>query len=301
MIAHFNDAQKGIFYALIGYTAFAFNDTNAKYLIEIQNVPEMQVNCLQAFFGAIFLFCVKGLMGGWRGIENKKERPIHIMRSLINFALSFMLVYAFKLLSLADIYAMIFTVPFIAVIISRIFYGEEADLSAWLAIIIGFVGVLLVLQPGFDMQLAMLLPLGAAFGVAINAVSAKSLKNSSAFLLSFYPLTITTALAFPFMAADYIIPDARQIFHFILSRILISMAITFVSLAFRATQSYKVTPFLYTEMIWGVAFGFFIFGDRLDNVWKVIGIFIIIASGLFVIIRNRKKNKDNEIKAARTL
>jgi drug/metabolite transporter (DMT)-like permease len=54
-------------------------------------------------------------------------------------------------------------------------------------------------------------------------------------------------------------------------------------------------------MIWGVAFGFFIFGDRLDNVWKVIGIFIIIASGLFVIIRNRKKNKDNEIKAARTL
>lgn len=290
VIAHFNNTQKGIFYALIGYTTFAFNDTNAKWLIDVQNLPEMQVNCMQAFFGAIFLICVNRFMGGWKGIENKKERPIHIMRSLINFALSIMLVYSFRILSLADIYAMIFTVPFIAVIISRIFYGERADLNAWIAIVVGFIGVLLVLQPGFDMQLAMLLPLGAAFGVAINAVSAKSLKNSSAFLLSFYPLSITAILALPFMLMDFDIPTLRQLFHFILSGILISMAITFVSLAFRATQSYKVTPFLYTEMIWGIAFGYLLFGD-VPTPLMLLGTLVIIASGFYVIIHNRRADK----------
>lgn len=290
MFAQLNDTQKGIFYALIGYTAFAFNDTNAKWLV--QSLPQMQVNCLQAFSGAIFLLCINRFMGGWKGIDCKKQRPIHIMRGFINFMLSVLLVYSFKLLSLVDIYAMVFTVPFIAVIISRIFYGEYADAASWGAIVAGFIGVLFVLQPGFDMNIYLLLPLGAALGVAINAVSAKSLKGSSAFLLSFYPLSMTFVLAFPFMMMDFDVPSWRHIFHFALSGVLLSMAITFVSLAFRTAESHRVTPFLYTEIIWGLLFGYMIFGD-VPTLMMMIGTAIIIASGLFVIINNKRQLKKN--------
>lgn len=288
MFAHFNDTQKGIFYALIGYTAFAFNDVNAKWLV--QSLPQMQVNCLQAFSGAVFLLFVQRFMGGWKGIDCKKQRPIHIMRGFMNFLLSVLLVYSFKLLSLADIYAMIFTVPFIAVIISRIFYGEFADKSSWGAIIVGFIGVLLVLQPGFDMNIYLLLPLGAAFGVAINAVSAKSLKGSSAFLLSFYPLSMTCVLALPFMMIDFDMMSWRHILHFALGGVLLSMAITFVSLAFRTAESHRVTPFLYSEIIWGLLFGYMIFGD-IPNTLMLFGTAVIIASGLFVIVHNKRQTK----------
>ncbi|MFP4314163.1 MAG: DMT family transporter [Alphaproteobacteria bacterium] len=288
MFAHFNDTQKGIFYALIGYTAFAFNDVNAKWLV--QSLPQMQVNCLQALSAAIFLLLVQRFMGGWKGIDNKKQRPIHILRGFTNFALSVLLVYSFGLLSLADIYAMIFTVPFIAVILSRIFYGEFADKASWGAIIVGFIGVLFVLQPGFDMNIYLLLPLGAALGVAINAVSAKSLQGASPFLLSFIPLSMTFVLAAPFMLMNFDPLTARHIFHFALGGVLLSMAITFVSLAFRTAQSHRVTPFLYTEIIWGLLFGYMIFGD-VPNSLMLIGTAIIIASGFFVILHNHRQMK----------
>lgn len=288
MIAHLNNTQKGIVYALIGYTAFAFNDVNAKWLVN--DFPPLQVACLQALLGALFFLSLNKFIGGWAGLSCKKERKIHIMRGVVNTVLSIVLMISFMTLPLVDIYAMIFTIPFFAVILSRIFYGETSDLKSWAAIIVGFAGVLIILRPGMDMEAALLLPLAAAFMVAVNVVAAKSLTKSSPFLLGFYPLVITTLLTLPFMIGDFIMPDLRHALHFMLSGVLISVAITTVSMAFRITASHKVTPFIYTEMIWGILFGYLVFGDVPDAL-MLVGSAIIIGSGLYIILDARKKKR----------
>lgn len=290
MFAHFSNTQKGILFALLGYTSFAFADINAKWLI--QDFAAVQIMNFQGAVAICILLLMSKFIGGWAGWNNKKEFRIHAMRGVINFLVSILVVSSFAFLSLAEIYAMIFAKPFLAVPLAMMIYGEHVSRYRWLCIITGFIGVLLVLQPGFDMNPYLLLPLAAAALVAVMFLSSRSLKEASPFVLAFYPILFTFILSFPLMLMDYSQPNIYQIGHFILGGILITSGLTFVSLAFRAIDASVVTPFLYTEMIWGLLFGYILFGD-IPNFWMIAGTIVIISSGLAVILKTNASPPSN--------
>lgn len=274
--------QTGMIFGLMGYTAFAFADINAKWLV--QDFSPTQILNFQSAVSILILLTLSKFIGGWRGWNNKKELPIHIMRGCMNCLVSILVVYSFSILSLAEVYAMIFAKPFLMVPLSMLVYGEKVPLGRWLVITAGFIGVLMVLQPGLDMDLNLLIPLLAATVVAVMFLSSRSLREASPFILSFYPMLVTFALTLPLLFWDFVTPNLIQIGHFFIGGCLVTAGITFVSLAFRSIDTSLVTHFLYTEMIWGILFGYLIFGD-MPNFWMLAGTSVIIASGLIIIFK----------------
>ncbi len=281
--------QKGMLLAMAGYTSFAFADISAKWISP--HYPGPQIAGFEAAIAALILLCISRQLGGWRGISNRREWGFHIIRSILNITINIILIYCFTFMSLADIYAMIFAKPFFAVLLAIIFYGERVGLSRWAAIITGFIGVLIVLQPSPEsFQPALLLPLAAAFLVAVFFTLSRELKEASPFIVAFMTLIGTFALSLPLIAFDFKPIAFEHAPFFALCGGLIASGVLCVSLAFRTAQAALVTPFLYTEMIWGLLFGFLLFSDIPDE-WMLLGSTVIIASGMYVIYSDRKMSK----------
>lgn len=272
--------QKGMLYGLLGYTAFAFADVNAKWLT--QDFSIYQLISVQTGLASLLLCALSPLMGGWRGFWVAREFPIHLARIALNFVIMIIMVYSFTILSLASIYTMIFAKPFIVVLLAMWWYGERVSLKRWAAIIAGFAGVMVVLRPGFnDAGTALLIPFLGSFLISVMFVISRSLKECSPFVLGFYPMIGTCLVGLPFLIGHYTPPDLWQWGHFALGACLMSAGMTFISHAFRLADASVVSPFLYTEMIWGILFGYLLFGDSVD-LWMIIGTAIIIASGLYI-------------------
>lgn len=280
MLSKLTSAQKGMLYAILGYTAFAFADVNAKWLVKDFSIYQLIV--VQTGIATLLLSALSPVLGGWEGLWVKREFPVHLARIILNFVIMILIVYSFTILSLASIYTMIFAKPFFAVLLAIWFYGEKVSIKRWAAIIIGFVGVLVILRPGFnDAGLALLIPLLAALLVAIMFLISRSLKQCSAFVMGGYPMIGTCLIGIPFLIGHYTDPTLMQWGHFMLGATLMSAGMTFTSLAFRTADASVVTPFLYTEMLWGILFGYLLFGDSVD-LWMIAGTSIIVASGLYV-------------------
>ena len=302
MITQLNNNQKGMLLSLAGYTAFAYSDCAMKWIAP--HYPSLQITCIQTAIAALCLLFTARFLGGWKGAKNKKEMRFHIMRAVMNVLMSVIILYSFSIMSLASVYSMIFAKPFFAAILAVIFYKERVNIPRWAAIAMGFVGVLIIIQPTPEsFEPALLIPLFGAMLVAIMFVTSRSLTEASPFVMSFYPLVGTCLFALPF--ALFGIPDFNLLFSgqglefvqskpvewehipfFIAAAVLSGTGILCVSLAFRIGNAATVAPFLYSEMIWGLLFGYLIFGDH-PNVMMLIGTAVIVGSGLYLIVIER--------------
>lgn len=280
MLTSLSPSRRGIIFALLGYTAFAFSDINAKWLV--RDFETIQLIVLQNGLASVLLVALAPLMGGWRGLWVPREFPLHIVRAVLNFLFLLMIVHAFTILPLAGIYTMIFVKPFFAVLLAMLFFGERAGMRRWAAVLCGFAGVLVIVRPGFtDASPALLLPLAGAFLLAVMFTLCRALKEASPVVLAFYPIAGTFLLGLPLLPGHYMPPDPVQWLQFCLSGVLMTAGVTFTSLAFRTADASVVSPFLYTEMIWAVLFGYLLFGDSVDG-WMIAGTSLIIASGIAV-------------------
>lgn len=302
MFENLSTNQKGMLLGLLGYTSFAFSDTVQKFVAP--HYPALQIACINAALASLVLLFFSNVLGGWRGYNAKGEMWFHGVRILMNVVLNILMLYSFTILSLASIYAMIFAKPFFAAILAVIFYKERVTMGRWLAILVGFIGVLVILQPSPDtFQVELLIPLFCAFLVAIMFILSRSLNEASPFVMGFYPLLGTFLAALPFAVIGtpdieilltsgqwYFIPSKDIVWGhvpiFVMGGFLIAGGILFVSLAFRLANAALVAPFLYTEMIWGIIFGYLIFGD-VPNFITLLGTAIIISSGLYLILVER--------------
>lgn len=274
--------QKGMIFALIGYTGFAWADGAAKALVE--TYPPLQIAAVGNVIACIGLLLVRNYLGGWRGATNRRELWFHGVRTILNIALSIIVIYSFSLMALSEVYAMIFAKPFFAGILAMIFYKETVTPGRWFAIFIGFLGVMVVLQPSPDtFRLELLYPLGAAFLVALMFVLSRSLREASPFVMSFYPMA-GSAIGAILLAWNDFVPLQSEHFHlFIMDGVFVAIGVTAVSLAFRLGHASVVAPFLYTEMIWALLFGALFFANY-PNSATLIGSAIIISSGLYLIL-----------------
>lgn len=280
MFSSLSQNRRGIAYALLGYTAFAFADANAKWLT--RDFETIQIIAFQNGLASLLLIALAPLLGGWKGLWVPREMPLHLLRAVLNFLFLLMIVHSFAILPLAGIYTMIFAMPFFAVLLAMTFYGERVTKGRWAAILCGFAGVLIILRPGFgDASPALLLPLAGSFLLAVMFTACRLLKEASPLVLAFYPIAGTFLLSLPLLAGQYAPPEPLQWLHFALGAVLMAAGVTFTSLAFRTADASVVSPFLYTEMIWAVLFGYLLFGDGLD-VWMIAGTGVIIASGLYI-------------------
>lgn len=267
---------------IVGGLCFAIQDAGIKWLSA--EIAVLQILFLRSLFGLAFLGASTSFSG--ERISLKVNRPwLLAVRSGINI-LSWVLFFtSLKYLQLATAVALFFSFPLFLAIISVPMLGESVGIRRILAIVVGFVGVLLITNPAAGLSMPALMMLGAALGWAIVASLTRILgeKENTTTLLFYTLLGFAILLAIPqFWLWRSIGLDACLL--------IVGVAFFGVIAQFAVTKAYAIAspsliaPFEYTALIWSAIIGYLVWSD-IPDVYAIIGAFLIIASGIYIIHR----------------
>lgn len=289
---------RGMGLALAGFSLFALGDAIVKHLSGFYNIWTIQFYSL--LFTCLTLFILARPLGGLRATFRSIHLKWHLLRGVIVFIQALTITYAFAQMSLAKTYSIVFSMPFFATLLAMVFMKESADLRKWLAMGLGFAGVLVVLRPGLiPLESPALVALGSAVAFACSNLMARRFgrRDEPMLTLALLPALSGIACALPLFllnmdpgATPLGVPDLPHLGWFLVLGSLVTGAFLCLSLSFTLVPAALAAPFHYSQMIWGVTLGWFLFGDRLD-LWTGIGAAIIIASGLWLIQQGRAPMK----------
>ena len=186
-----------------------------------------------------------------------------------------------------------FVSPMIVTLLSAIILKEEVGFRRWSAVVVGFIGVLFVIRPGFnEVNLATITALGCGISYAIYIISTRKLSNQDSPLLTliFTGLSgsIVISLIAPFYWSDLTL---IQLLLLVLLAAIGTLAHFLLILSLNFAEASKLAPLSYSEIIMNVIIGYYFFGD-FPSQWVWIGLVIIVASGVYISFReNIKVNK----------
>lgn len=277
-----------ILYMVVVYATFSLLDSSGKYLV-LAGLAPLFISWVRFLVHVILIFF---LFRGWQDPARFKpvSLPAHILRGLCLFGSTIFNFLALKTLQLAETTSIFFFGPMVITALAGPLLGEWAGWRRWLAILAGFVGVLIITRPG-----------GGVFGIghayALCAMLSNcfyvimtrrmSARETSESLILYAALTPAVLLlpAVPFVAS--MPPDG---FHWL---ILISLGFYgafghwFLIRAYRIATASALAPYPYLQMVWMVALGYLIF-NQLPDRWTVVGAVIIVASGLYILHREHR-------------
>ena len=212
--------------------------------------------------------------------------PLQILRALTLTATIGGFFLAVGLLPLADVIAIGFIAPALITILSVLFLGEKVGLPHWIAVFVGFGGVLVIVQPGGDLfRWEAAVPLTASLGVAIYQAMTRPISQAVEPRAILYTATlvglVATSLALPFV---WEMPSATALFNLLAAACLGAAAHFMLIKAYQMAEASVVAPFAYSELIWASALGFAVFGDI--PAWTTLaGGVVLAASGLYLLKR----------------
>jgi len=281
----------GIFIASIATIFFAILDTSGKWLVQSFPVIEVvwvrfAVHMLLAFVWLIFAEGFKKLLieDGW----------LHVLRSAMLGTMTALNFFALQYLQLAQTAAILFSAPIIIALISSFLHHEKLTPIQWCAIIAGFIGVLIILDPfGYHFHPAMLLVLAHATIYALfNFLSKRIAAKSSPLVTQFYSALGPTVVLLPFLFQSWQSPSfAIEYGVFFCAGLFGFLSHNFISIAYRYANPSTISPFFYQQMIWMVLLGWLIF-DQVPT-WNVYaGTLLVVGSGLYLVLHELKQGKE---------
>ena len=275
----------GILLMTLGMLSLSINDIIYKNLT--MNFPVWEAVFFRAFSGSIIsLYLV--YHSGINSIKTKK--PVrHFVRAFSAVGCVVLYIFGIKYLLLSENIAIAHSAPIIAALLAVPILGEKIGIHRILAIIIGFIGVLVIIKPGTDLfQLKSLLPIGSALFMASVYLTTRSLMNteSSTSIVFYYSfaLLFTSLIFFP---SDFVIPDTFNLILALSLGIMGSMGHFFMSQAARHADVAVTSPFEYSSFIFVGLMGYFFFYEIPSNS-VILGGILIIISGVYVAYRERK-------------
>jgi len=267
----------------VGVACLSVNDAIAKTLT--QGYSPLQILFLRNIIALPFTMLIALRMGGTGALLS--YRPMaHLLRGVLWIGATILFFTSIMHLGLAEATALIFVAPLFITAISAIFLGEHVGRRRWLAVLAGFVGVLIVIRPGTTtFQLVSLLPVATAFVYALLMISARWVDaRESVWTLLFY-LTGSSALLSSFIVPFVWNPiRVEDLWLFASIAIFGTAGMTLMTQAFRLAPAAVVAPIDYTALLWATALGWLIWNEVPDTL-TFLGAFVIISSGVFIILR----------------
>lgn len=290
---HQHAPRLGIAFMLASTLFYSLADVISKWLVA--DYPVLQVAFLRNFFGMLILTGV-ALTGGRLSQLRTKRMPWHLLRSFISITVTVCMFYSLKHISLAEFVAIIFAVPFFVAILSPWLLDEAVPASAWVAIAIGFAGVLLVARPvPGHFHFAHLVMLAVALLLSFLYLIARTLSPTETPLaLNFHVYPFSVALLLVPVADTWVMPTPSAWGLALLLGLCATLALWAVLQAMRYAPPALVAPIDYARLIWITLLGYLIWGELPDRI-TVAGIVLIVASGIYVLKQGRRpKNLGSE-------
>ena len=275
----------GIFSGITGYLIFVLVDTIIKKFL-VNGYPVLQINFYITLFAIIPVLFALHFISGWRVLLNNKIH-IQLLRGVSGLICAAIIINSFKKHAFSEIYPILFSAPLILTALSFFILKEKIGPKRLLAVIIGFVGVLIVARPGtihFTFSLFLLF-LGAII-LAVNVILIRSYaSNLSSIAFAFYGFLVGLVISAIITTQIYVPISDGDIYVFVLCGIIAGTGGLCISAASKMLESSLFAPLQYFQLIAGFLFGYLFFGDVPDY-YEVIGSLVISISGLFIIYRD---------------
>ena len=281
----------GIVYMIATTLVFGVQDVLSRHLAESYNV--LMVVMIRFWFFAIFVVAIAARQaGGIRAAAATRRPAIQILRGLLLPAEICFMVLAFTLIGLVETHAVFTTYPLLVAALSGPLLGEKVGWRRWTAICIGFIGVLIILQPGTGVFTPMaLVALFASFLFAVYALLTRAVARHDGPATSFFWSGTVGAAAMTLAGIWFWEPMSPRDWGF-MSALCVTGALGHWLLirAYDVAEASAVQPFAFLQLLWVAILSVAIFGEEIaPNV--ALGAAIIVAASLFTLWRERVKSR----------
>jgi len=280
---------KGIFLMLGAMSIVPMLDVIAKILSE--SYPVIQVAWARFVFHTLWLLPLLfwNKLSWWR---MPKQPGFHLLRSLMLTLATLFFFTAIKTNPIPNALTLLFVSPLIVAMLAPFVLGERFDIFIGIGVLVGFVGVVIVLQPDTDQfKPSLVYALVSGFCYALYIITTRKLSLSGPPLLTlFYTAIVGTLVLGPMVVSDWVVPDLAGVLMAVAMGLVAATAHYMIIKAFECATASELSPFGYFEIVVAMILSFFVF-KFIPTHEAVIGLIIIITSGLFVSWRSMKNNR----------
>ncbi|HWU75175.1 MAG TPA: DMT family transporter [Rhodanobacter sp.] len=278
---------KGVLLGFLAFAAYAFSDAFVKSLRG--SLPAYEAVFFGAALGLSALPFIKDRGDRWSEVVRAQRQGLYLVRAVASAVGSISAVIAFTALPMAEAFALIFLLPIFVTILSVLILKEHVGWRRWSAVVAGFIGVLVVLRPGFRaLGIGHLAAIICGLSGAISMIALR-LAGPHEKRVSLFGAGIIGSMAVSgvLMLADFHWPQSGQWALLLGYGLLSALGSVLLVLATRLAPANHVAPTQYSQMLWAVLLGYVVFHDQLD--WPMaIGIAIILGAGLFTFVREEQ-------------
>lgn len=272
---------------VISMAAFTVNDAIAKFVSDSMNMA--QVMLVRGVFASMLVGVIAWQSGALIQLRHAFDSMV-MLRVAGDAAGTLTFLLALQHLPLANVSAILQALPLAVAMGAALFLGEGVGWRRWLAISVGFIGVLIVVRPGVEgFSVHSLLVLACVLFCAVRDLATRRIPEAIPSLLvsavTSTAITILGAALLPTMGG-WTPMQPGMVLYLALAAVLVLIGYQFIIMAMRVGDISFIAPFRYTALLWAIALSIVIFGDFPDSA-MIMGSAIIVASGLYTLYRER--------------
>lgn len=280
-LTHSSSARQAILVMCLGALCLVLNDASSKWLVD--RYSPFQIMFMRSLLALPLVVLLVLWMDGKAALKTH-SLGVHAWRGVLRVASAYLFILSLTSLPLAEATSLLFAAPLMVVALAALILRDPVGWRRWLAILAGFVGVLIIVRPGAaTFQVASLLTIAAAVLYAFIMLSARWIDardnvRTLMFYLTLFPILFTSFVMFmdwpPITSFDMLLFFGMGLFS--------TLGATLITQAFRMAPAAVVAPFDYTGILWSTGLGWMIWG-HVPDIWVYAGAAVIVGSGIYVI------------------
>ena len=280
--------QLGFLYMFLSIIGFSLMDVIVKWSVDY---PVGQVLFFRGFFGIIFYFFIIP-RERLHDFYKTKRLGLHSLRCIAGLIAIIAIFIALRKLPLATVVSISFAAPIFTTIFSIFLLSEKVGIYRWLAVLVGFIGILIITEPGIsNLNIYYIFPIIFCLGLSYVAITLRQLSTTEpVWLISLFFSIAITFLSFLTLPFGWVMPSFNHFLILSLVGIFGGASNLWLSQSYKYSEVSLVTPLKYLTLVFAIIFGYFIW-DEIPTIKTLIGALLVIVSTLIIFRREIYKKK----------
>ena len=281
--------QLGFLYMFLSIIGFSLMDVIVKWSVDY---PIGQVLFFRGFFGIIFYFFIIP-RDRIHNFYQTKRPGLHSLRCVAGLIAIVAIFIALRKLPLATVVSISFAAPIFTTIFSIFLLSEKVGIYRWLAVLVGFIGILVITEPGIsELNIYYVFPVIFCLGLSYVAITLRQLSSTEpVWLISLFFSIAITLMSFATIPFGWVMPSFNHFIILSLIGVFGGVSNLWLSQSYKYSEVSLVTPLKYLTLVFAIIFGYFIW-DEIPTIKTLIGAFLVIISTLIIFRREIYKKKD---------